>query len=145
MNPPIIDRPEGEGRGPRAAWRMLTAVAWLAYLYLWLPLITLIAWIAGARSAYEHLYAHEQGLHSFLLLVVPVIALICGAVLLGWAEYNRARFRSGERRSSMPSVGDDDVAQALGADAATVRALRGSRIVSLAMDSQARPSIAPAG
>lgn len=144
MNPPIINRPEGEGRGSRVAWRMLTAVAWLAYLYLWLPLITLVAWMAGAHTAYERLYVQEQGMHSFLLLVLPVIALVCGAALLGWAEYNRARFGNGERRSAMPSVGQDAVALALGADDATVYTLRSQRIVTVAMDTQARPSIAPA-
>ena len=141
MNPPIINRPEREGRVPRTAWHMLTAVAWLAYLYLWLPLITLIAWVAGVRTAYGKLY-QDQVVDSFLLLVLPVIALVCGAVLLGWAEYNRARFAGEERRSPMPSVGDAEVASALGADTATVDALRSSRIIAVAMDPQARPSIA---
>ena len=43
----------------------------------------------------------------------------------------------------MPSVGDDEVAQALGADGATVHALRDSRIVAVDMDSQVRPEGLP--
>jgi hypothetical protein len=44
----------------------------------------------------------------------------------------------------MAAVGEAEVASALGADVATAAVLRGSRIVALTLDQQARPTAAVA-
>ena len=144
MTPPIINLPQRQGRGRRTMFQMLTAVAWVGYLYLWLPLLTLIAWALGLRTAFMLMYQNQHGVEPFLLLALPLIAVACGIVLLGWAEYNRARFGGEERRRPMPSVDDAEVALGLGADVATADTLRNGRIVLLTLDEQARPTLATA-
>lgn len=144
MTPPIIDRPERQGRGRRTLFTVLTGTAWLIYFYLWLPLITLLAWVLGVRTAYGRLYLEQNAVDPFLLLALPVIALVCAVVLLAWAEYNRARFGGEDRRKAVPSIGNEAVALALGADTATAAALRGGRNMTLALDEQARPASATA-
>ena len=144
MTPPIIDRPERQGRGRRTLFTVLTGTAWLVYFYLWLPLITLVAWVLGVHTAYGRLYLQQNAVDPFLLLALPVIALVCAVLLLVWAEYNRARFQGEDRRKAVASIDDDAVAVALGADAATAAALRGGRNMALALDAQARPASATA-
>ena len=148
MTPPIINVPERQGRAQHTFSRMFTALAWLGYLYLWLPLLTLVAWALGMHRAYELMYQDQHGVEPFLLLALPLIAIGCAVVLLGWAEYNRARFGGPERRRSMPPIGDVEVAAGLGADASTAGTLRENRIVVLSLDAEARPTAArasPAG
>lgn len=142
MTPPIINLPKRQGRGRRTFFQMLTAMAWVAYLYLWLPLVTLVAWAFGMRTAYGEMYQKQDAVEPFLLLALPMIALACAVVLLGWAEYNRARFAGEDRRRPMAPIGEADVALALGADVATAELLRGSRIVALTLDEKARPTTA---
>lgn len=142
MTPPIINLPERQRRVHRDLSRAFTALAWAAYLYLWLPLLTLAAWGLGMHTAYERIYRNKHVVEPFLLLALPLIAIACAAVLLGWAEYNRARFGGPERRRPMPPIGDGEVAHGLGADAATAANLRGNRIVVLSLDAQARPTAA---
>lgn len=142
MTLPIINLPQRQGRARRTFFQMLTAMAWVAYLYLWLPLLTLLAWAVGMRTAYGLMYQRTDAVEPFLLLALPLIAAICGIVLLGWAEYNRARFGGEERRQPMPAIGDPEVALVLGADAATADTLRGNRIVVLTLDEHARPTAA---
>ena len=142
MTPPIINVPERQGRAQHSISRMFTALAWLGYLYLWLPLVTLVAWALGMHRTYALMYRDQHAVEPFLLLSLPLIAMACAIVLLGWAEYNRARFGGPERRRPMPPVDDVQVAVGLGADAATADTLRGNRIVVLALDAQARPTAA---
>jgi biofilm PGA synthesis protein PgaD len=142
MTPPIIHHPERQGRRRRTVFTVLTATAWALYFYLWLPLITLLAWVLGVRSSYGELYLKQHAVDPFLLLALPVIALVCAIVLLAWAEYNRARFGGEERRKAVDPVDADAVALALGADAATAASLRGGRSMTLALDEHARPSSA---
>lgn len=144
MTPPIINLPQRQGRMLHNVSRMFTALAWLGYLYLWLPLLTLVAWAFGLHTAYALLYRNQDAAEPYLLLALPLIALVCGVVLIGWAEYNRVRFSGPERRHPMPPVDDAQVAVALGADTVTAGTLRGNRIVVLSLDEQARPKVASA-
>lgn len=145
MTPPIIDHPERQGTARRTAYGTLTAAAWVLYFYLWLPLVTLVAWVLGARTGYDRMYLEQNAIDPFLLLALPVIALICGAVLLAWAEYNRARFAGKERRHAAANTGIADVATQLGADPATADTIRGARVVTITLDDQARPTAAAQG
>lgn len=145
MRPPIIDHTPTRGPGKRLAAGALTAAAWSVYAWLWVPLITAIAWIIGMRTAYVRLYLNDNEIDTFLLLALPVIALLCAALLIGWAEYNRVRFSGVERRQRRDDVDDDTVRIALGASAALASKLRDGRIVRLALDDDARPVAATDG
>lgn len=145
MTPPIIDHSPQRRPGKRFASGALTAAAWTVYAWLWVPLITAVAWFIGARTAYLRLYLDDNEIEPFLLLSLPIIALICGVLLIGWAEYNRARFAKTDRRQRRVDIIDDDVRLALGATPALAEKLREGRIVRVAVDDDARPVAAYSG
>ena len=76
---------------------------------------------------------------------LPVIALICGVVLIGWAEYNRVRFSKADRRKRRVKTNEEQVRISLGASPALAAKLRDGRIVRLALDDDARPVAATSG
>jgi len=145
MTPPIIDHTPARGPRKRLASGALTAAAWTVYAWLWVPLITAIAWFVGVRTAYLRLYLNENEIDAFLLLSLPVIALICGALLIGWAEYNRVRFSKADRRKRRVKTSEEQVRISLGASPALAAKLRDGRIVRLALDDDARPVAATSG
>lgn len=138
-NAPLIDRPDSASRRRRTAYGMITAIAWALYVYLWLPLVTLLAWVLGARTGYAQLYLAQERIDPFVILSLPLIALVCGAVLVAWAEYNRARFADADARRRAPAVAANDVADALGATRDLLPRLRDARVVVLELDDAARP------
>lgn len=136
----LIERPERQSKGRRNAFGLLTAIAWAIYAYLWLPLVTLLAWWLGVKTAYVELYLREQRIDTFLILVVPLIIVVVAVLLLGWAEYNRHRFQSKhDRREPMPEVTHAEIAVGMGAPHALADALQQARSVSVAMDENAVP------
>ncbi|MBS7455687.1 poly-beta-1,6-N-acetyl-D-glucosamine biosynthesis protein PgaD [Coralloluteibacterium stylophorae] len=139
MTPPLIERPRHLDRGRRALLGLLTALAWAVYVYLWLPLLTLLAWLLGVRTVYTRLYLEQSQLDAFLLLALPVIAGLCALVLIVWAEYNRVRFGGAERRRHRADVDDAAVAATLGATPALASGLRGARVSVLRLDDHGRP------
>lgn len=145
MKPPIIDHTPTRGPGKRLASGALTAAAWSIYAWLWVPLITAVAWFVGVRTVYLRLYLYDNEIDPFLLAALPLIALICGVLLIGWAEYNRARFANADRRRRRETIDDEQVRVALGATPALAAKLRDGRIVQVALDDDARPVAATSG
>lgn len=145
MTPPIINHMPARRPRKRFASGALTAAAWTVYAWLWVPLITAVAWFIGVRTAYLRLYLNDNEIDAFLLLALPVIALVCSVLLLGWAEYNRVRFSKADRRKRRVPIDDDEVRVALGASAALATKLREGRIVQLALDDNANPVAATTG
>lgn len=144
---PDLDMRRRPPPGRRLAAGALTAAAWAVYAWLWAPVVTAIAWIAGLRTAYLRLYLQESGVDVFLLLSLPLIALLCATLLIGWAEYNRARFANAERRRRRrrPAISDTEVRRALHASEALARKLREGRVVQVALDDDAVPLAARSG
>lgn len=138
--PPIIDRPHRLGRSHRLAQGAFTAGAWALYFYLWAPLLTVLAWAAGVRTAYVQLWlARQDGIDLFLLAVLPLIALVCATLLIGWAEYNRVRFADADRRRRRRTVGEDEVDARMGAADQLGGLLRYGRITLVELDRDAVP------
>lgn len=135
----LIDRPESQSSNRRTAYGMLTGLAWLIYLYLWLPLVTLLIWWLGVKTAYVELYLREQRIDTFLLLVVPLIIIVVAIVLLGWAEYNRHRFQHKDRRQSIADVTHAEIAAGMGASATLAQELQRARHIGVDMNEAAMP------
>ncbi|BDU19585.1 poly-beta-1,6-N-acetyl-D-glucosamine biosynthesis protein PgaD [Dyella sp. GSA-30] len=139
MNPPLIDRPDRLTRLRRTLWGAIATAAWLLYACLWVPLLTLFAWFLGIRTAYQRLYVDEHALDPFIVLALPVIALLCALVLIGWAEYNRFRFADADRRRRRRDVLESTVDERLGADHVLGERLRRHRIIRVLLDESAVP------
>jgi biofilm PGA synthesis protein PgaD len=139
-NEQFISHPgRGQPRTRRTLYSLATFAIWAVYLYLWLPLITLLVWVLGLRSTYLEMYLAQQRIDPAILVLLPVLALVCGLALIGWAEYNRRRFGHLDRRESRPNVTHEEIALALHADPAMAVRLRASKRVVLHMSEDARP------
>lgn len=135
----LIHRPEAVQPKARTLFGVITLVAWLGYLYLWLPLVTLLLWLAGSYTAFLRLVDEPPAVDTTMLLQLLMIAAGCALLLTGWAEYNRLRFQGKDRRSQAPQVGERDVAAALGASETVAERLRTARSIVIVMDEQAVP------
>lgn len=93
----IIDRPELQAPSTRALFGVLTIVLWTSYVYLLLPLATLLAWYLGYTAVYEEMVM-RRGWEALIELFgfYGIIVLVMGLVQVGWASINWARF-SGKR------------------------------------------------
>lgn len=107
----IIERPDLQSLWQKYSYGFFTALAWTVWLYLWLPLISLIGWLFGVRVFYEHMIlpGGYRGLLQLLTLYAMAV-LFLAAVLIIWAVSNQLRFRGKERRESIPPATNEEVA-----------------------------------
>lgn len=103
--PLIIENPELQTPQQRYAFAAITLLFWILWFYLWIPIISLLAWLFGAERFYRAMIVHS-GLDTLLELLglYSIIILIMGVILSGWAWYNQIRFRGREKRRASPTV-----------------------------------------
>lgn len=139
-NSRLIYRPRQQDRATRTLYGVATFLAWAFYVYLWMPLTTLVLWIVGIRFSYLEVYLRNEPLEPpAMLRELPLIALCVAIVLIGWAEYNRTRFQGKERRLPQEDAGLDEIAASMHASAALGGALLGSKTAVLEMDPTGKP------
>ncbi|HET6804948.1 MAG TPA: poly-beta-1,6-N-acetyl-D-glucosamine biosynthesis protein PgaD [Frateuria sp.] len=126
----------------RALSSLATLVAWMLWLYLWLPVLTLVAWLAGLRTAWVELSAEAYANQTSDLLAILGYALVCAVVFASWAYYNQARFAHRTRRRHGPAaVTLAEEAMALDVDPREAQAMRAQRHSTLVFDRDARPVV----
>ena len=133
----LIYSPQNQSNVQRGLYGTITLVAWAVYFYLILPLVTLLLWWLGLRGSYVQLWLPEAGFDRTLALTLPLLAVACALLLIGWAEINRARFQNRERRSPIGDAAPQEIADALGASHPFAERLRGARVATLSLDEQA--------
>lgn len=105
----IIENPELQSNINRYGWGSVTFIFWMIYIYLWLPLITLVAWWFGAKLFHLQMIQLDgyKGLLSNLGLY-SVIIVVISLILIGWAELERMRFKDKLRRlvNNVVTVGE---------------------------------------
>lgn len=108
----IINRPDLQSPLQRVTTRGITLVFWVIWIYLWLPLISLVAWWVGIQLFREHMLDNNgyQALFSDMHQYALTIAFIA-VVLIGWARYNLLRFRDKDNRKASKHVDPADQAQ----------------------------------
>ncbi|MGC3983566.1 MAG: poly-beta-1,6-N-acetyl-D-glucosamine biosynthesis protein PgaD [Pseudorhodoferax sp.] len=110
-NPLIIERPDLQSGNQRAVFGVLTAVFWVLWVVLWLPLITVLGWAFFGYQFKFHMidldgYASSLGVLGIYALVI----LLLGGGLLAWAKYNHLRFRGVDRRKGFAPPTPADLA-----------------------------------
>jgi biofilm PGA synthesis protein PgaD len=136
----LIQRRDKVPKSERVFWGTLTALFWLAYLYLWLPLITLLMWILGFKGAVDELETSKGTIDPYVLVSLPLIALTSMVLLVAWSSYNRLRFQGRERRTATPVASIDMIANTLGVSDDVAGEMRGSKFMTLVMNDEARPT-----
>ncbi|WP_187770831.1 poly-beta-1,6-N-acetyl-D-glucosamine biosynthesis protein PgaD [Cognatilysobacter lacus] len=137
---PFIYRPET--RVPTATRTLhgaITLVAWMIYAYLWLPVLTAIAWYLGVRTAFVEIYVRNNRIDNGVFLAIGVMALIAIALLVGWAEYNRRKFGRHDRRGAPRQVDAYDVGDSMFAPLEVSQRLSRAKLIRLEMSHDARP------
>jgi biofilm PGA synthesis protein PgaD len=112
LKSPIIARPDLQSSQQRTLYRALTLVFWIFWLYLWLPLLALLAWSVGLQQAYKYMIVlggYQEVLR--LLIIYSLVILLLGGTLTGWATYNILRYGKRPRRSGGRLPTSDEVAR----------------------------------
>jgi len=118
---PLIERPEMQTAGQRTLYGALTLAFWAFWIYLWVPLLALLAWVLGVQQAFKYMvilggYHHAANLLGIYALVI----LALGGTLVTWATYNILRFRGVERRLAPLPVSAAELMRHFGADGAAL-------------------------
>lgn len=135
----IISLPQRQSMVQRGLYASLTAMAWVAWIALWLPLVTAIAWAVGIDLAYSRIIMENaaQGLDDLVFLLRA--GSLCSVLLLSWALYNAWRYGGRERRGQIASVNPATIADYFGASDIVSDRLRRMRRSVLHVDPDGRP------
>jgi biofilm PGA synthesis protein PgaD len=134
--PELLSAPE------RTRDTVLTAVMWGVYLYLWLPLISMFAWLLGFEFAYDVMIrtGGAAGLGGVLLSYAVAVAAIFGVVSL-WSMGNKLRYGKLRRRHTGSDVTIVPMAEYFGVEVAAAARLRSLRSVVIDFDEDGHPVI----
>lgn len=138
-HPEIIRRPDLQAAGPRWLFRGFTMLAWGVWLYLFLPLLSLLLWALGVERFIRLVI--EPGTHGQLVAVLAFAGILAGLALLvvGWSRYQGHRARTAPRRHQSAPVTDEMTAERFKVTAEMLNAIRNHRVVVLHIDNQGNP------
>jgi poly-beta-1,6-N-acetyl-D-glucosamine biosynthesis protein PgaD len=90
----------------------ITIFAWSAWIYFFMPLLTLLLWTFGVRFAVVEgvMLDHAAGLASVALYYLAGLTVVV-VILQGWSLYNKKRYGGLDRRSHPEAVSDAELAQ----------------------------------
>jgi biofilm PGA synthesis protein PgaD len=126
-------------RRHRARDTVLTLMMWGVYIYLWIPLITLGAWLAGFERFYEVMIIYGgfnvvMGLLKWYAMTIVVIAIF----VIGWSAINYYRFHDKERRNAAPTASAREISEFFELSEAQVDRAASSRRLVIALDEHGR-------
>lgn len=131
--PRIIHRPDLQSRRQRSLFALLAGIGWLVWLYLFLPLVTLLGWHFGVVRFRD--YVIDSQSHTWASLTIYVITIAgAGAALLIWAFYNYRRFRHADRRRPAAPMTAERLAITYGMNADEVARLQQARVATFEHD-----------
>ena len=135
-----IDEPALLSRTARTRDKTLTALMWVVYGLLWLPLLSLGAWLFGLELAYDAMVRLGGASTLELTLLDWFYALLIIIVtIVAWSLLNRARFRNVKRRTQAVVVSDTQVCEWFRVSPAELEALRSGKNVGIDFDADGRP------
>ena len=130
----------------------LTLLFWGVWLYLVLPLVSLVLWFFGVRFfILEIAEGGYEGLRDSLLAYSSVLLVLVGLLAL-WIAWNVTRYggEKDRRTAKREEVKDAEVRKAFHLDESLLSTLRGERLVRVDLDGdgvvvmKAAPALAPA-
>lgn len=137
-----IDAREALTRRERTVDTLVTAIMWGAYVYLWLPLVSLAAWGLGVELAYDAMVraggaeSLREALFWYVVLLVDVTLTV--AV---WSLANKWRFAGHNRRTAHERVADEALAAYFGVSPEVLTDLRTTQRIELDIDETGRPVV----
>ena len=130
----IINHPDALKTHHKITSVGITLIFWLLVIYLWQPLISLVAWAFGYKLFYEHMLI-LGGLDGFIEMLVYylIIVAILGGGLILWAVVNKIRFKNKYRRSGVPPVKPEWIAEHFNITQAEQAAWANSKNITIAI------------
>ncbi|MCX5834247.1 MAG: poly-beta-1,6-N-acetyl-D-glucosamine biosynthesis protein PgaD [Deltaproteobacteria bacterium] len=126
-HPEIIVADEAKSRLRVAVEGLLTVAFWVFYIYVLLPIFTLVLWVFGFRTIFDEIFG-QKGYMALIDILKNggLITVAILAILVGWAFYNYRMFVSrGERRSSRVSISNDrEISRLLSIDLDSLESIR---------------------
>jgi biofilm PGA synthesis protein PgaD len=134
--------PEEMTHRERARDTLITAVLWAVYLYLWVPLVSLLAWAMGFEFAYDVMVRSggARDLLPILLEYLVVVSIIFSAFTI-WSVSNRLRFRELKRRARRAPVRDEALSEYFQIPVSQIAAMRSRQVIHVRLDEDGRPGI----
>jgi biofilm PGA synthesis protein PgaD len=125
LRPLIIERPDLQTLAQRYGYLSFTFAAWFLWLYLVVPMLSLLAWAAGLGIIYQ---AMIQNLATADLIdMLKVYGMGIGlflAIYLVWAITSLVRWRNVERRQPAVPVDDASLARSHQLEESQLQAMR---------------------
>lgn len=114
---------------------VLTLLMWGIYVYLWVPLITLGAWLVGFERFYQIMITYG-GFEVVLDLLdwYAFIIITIAACIISWAGINYRRFHDRERRYAAPATKSREISEFFGIAETEVDRVRNSRRLLIDLD-----------
>ncbi|OPX19487.1 MAG: poly-beta-1,6-N-acetyl-D-glucosamine biosynthesis protein PgaD [Desulfobacca sp. 4484_104] len=124
----------------------ITIVCWAVYVYILLPLVTLLLWLLGFQTMQRFILG-DQG-YSELIKILKnggMITLIIVLLLIGWTYYNLLFVRiKGERRNSCSTITpNEDVALLLKLEVSQLEDLKNRPVLHVKLEKDEQYIISP--
>ena len=139
LTSPLIERPELQSPRQRTLYAALTVAFWAFWIYLWVPLLALLAWALGVQQAYKYMIVFG-GYREIIRIaeLYGIVILLLGGGLLLWAGYNILRFRGVENRTAAPPVSREEIGRYFDQDPSAVASWQTERRLHVTHDQQGR-------
>jgi biofilm PGA synthesis protein PgaD len=133
----IIDKPSLQPLRQRYATGIVTFLFWIVWAYIWLPVISLIAWALGIKFFYDEMIA-RGGYEAFLELLIfyLIVIFLIAVIFIGWATYNFFRFRGMERRRAIKPLETEDYARYFSVNGTELKNWRNMKRITIHFDEQ---------
>jgi biofilm PGA synthesis protein PgaD len=132
----IIDKPDLKSMPLLFGEGLLTVLFWGVWFYLWLPIISMLAWWFGFKLFYRHMVELGGfiGLVQFLNVFFFGVFFLCGALAL-WSFYNLKRYGSYNRRTHVLKTDMNKMAEFFNISIQKLQKTQFSKYVSFSFDS----------
>lgn len=136
-NIPAIQSPELLTARQRRRETALTGLMWMLYVYLWTPLLSMLAWLVGFDFAYE-VMVRAGGMQALKQVVWWYAAAIFSILLItaAWSVSNRLRFRNRNRRQIVARLEDQALMDWFGVNQEQLTLMRAQARVEIEFDAQ---------
>ncbi len=135
----IINRPDLKSRPLIFGEQVLTIIFWGFWFYLWLPLISVIAWLLGFRILYTHIM-ELGGIDNFFAQFDTFSrgVAIASGLLACWSFYNLKRYGSYNRRNKVLPTDIKRLKKEFSLSDRDWQTFQEARVLLLSLDAQGR-------
>lgn len=141
----IIESPHLQTPGQRIVFGALTLTFWAVWTYLWLPLVSFVAWLFGIHTVHYQMFVlHGYSALADLLLLYALIVAVLGGSLVVWGLINVIRFQNVERRTHAGDVTNDMLADRYAVDSSHLAAWQQSPRLTMHHDDRGRLALVEA-